>query len=1273
MKWFWKTLLAVLVLYLLFWGGLAIYFSFSDKYKNTVEVHLSQLFQRPVTIDSLQTQWQGFSPQLRIQGLNIAGDEAKQPAFAFEDLSATFDPVSILLLWPTFTEFNIEKPILQVTSYEDGTLEIASIKLQGQKANPQFSKKLMSWLLDQHSASWKGGEIVWRKQEIGEQTFTLQRYQNIDMTFSRVDQNRRLAAEVLTPKGFLAFIANANGDLLSANDWDASMEVLGNNRQSLLKPEELSVSVVDGQGLVKLTTLDLEHIRDFIRLSGLAADARWLLEAKLEGRLYDVSFNFSGPLLNIDDWDLNASASDVGFKSIGRAPAMNKLSGRLSASKTGGEFEFATRDSEFSWSQWYAQPFPVKQASGEFYWVIEQNGDVQLDIKNAEFEDPNIRISDLFLNTKVSYGGKKVSSFADLFTVNSVKNLSFEDGVIVSKDSTQNNQSPIVIEARANFEMYDIGKVSSYIPNIQSLGQFQNWAKHGFAAGQISNGTVSYQGILSKDAFTRNLATLEAKADFTEVTIDYAPEQNWPAAKQGQGSATLSNELLTITPSSMTLNGDKVTSGVLTIANLFQSTRELSLRGKTKTSLIKGVDFLFKGPLFKPEDRMDELPFLPTGGAIDLDIEVDIPLSNIETTKVRGLAQFQDGTGELIGGVPITNIEGTVRFTERKVSSNNINAEFLGGDIDGRLITLQEAQPPVLKLIASGVAKTNLLEPWVGEHVLSWFDGEAPWNGSVTIDNDRVDILAKSDLIGVEVSAPKPLKKLASEPSQFEMAMTVGGPNVPQRLAISYKERMNARFNAELGPEGSFFDRSLISIGTDSAAPLKEGVNFLIEEDQVDLDDWISAVIDMAALETTTNSEQVDTSFMDAMRSINISVKDPVLLGYKTGPLNITAVSVDGFYWIGTLDGENVDGTMQLQPRDDVGKYSFSLNYLNLDSVANEDAPLDPVDFSLLPNSFPSLALDVKNFRFEGKNLGHLTVSGEPIEDQWRVDSLILKHNGVNTQASGVWSNDGEFSSQTSIEFNVEIDEAEGVLNDMDFDGIVRKGKGNINGVLEWAGAPHEFDYSRLNGRFDAFIRDGELVQVEPGSGKLLGLLNFNAMARRLIFDFRDVFASGLQFDRMRYAGLLADGELIFTDAFIFSPAVFVRMEGKLDLAKELVDMEIHISPELGGNITLLSALANPAAGAVVFLTQQIFKDEMRNSSFMSYRALGTWKDFEMLEMKNGVVVESPSTNVDQSASDKVIEDPLEAEKKTGLFDPLKIEDMDVAEPSDEPLRSDSE
>lgn len=212
------------------------------------------------------------------------------------------------------------------------------------------------------------------------------------------------------------------------------------------------------------------------------------------------------------------------------------------------------------------------------------------------------------------------------------------------------------------------------------------------------------------------------------------------------------------------------------------------------------------------------------------------------------------------------------------------------------------------------------------------------------------------------------------------------------------------------------------------------------------------------------------------------------------------------------------------------------------------------------------------------------------------------------------------------------IDEAGDVLDGMDLAGVLKRGQGTLNGKVEWIGAPHEFEYGRLNGDFDLRIRDGELVKVEPGGGKLLGLLNFNAFARRLTLDFSDIFSTGLSFDRIRFAGVLADGEAVMRDAYVFSPAVFIQMEGKLDLNQESIDMEVYLSPELGGNLTLLSALANPAAGAVVFITQQLFKDEMRESSLRGYRALGTWDEFELEEIgRDGQILNSKTQSKNQT------------------------------------------
>jgi len=256
--------------------------------------------------------------------------------------------------------------------------------------------------LDQQGAAWQDGEIIWRRD-----VDDTQRFKNISMSFTRKEQLRKVQTEIMTPKGLLALIATANGDLINQSNWDASLEVLGEDGTRLLKPNDLSVKVNDGQGRVLLKTLDVAHIRDFIKLSSLISTG-WLLDAKLAGRLHDVHFDFSGPLLDMDTWSLDASASDIGFRAVGLAPAMNNLTGELQASIDGGKFIFATRNSEFNWARWYDKSLAINRAIGEFSWNIEDDGGINVTLNNGEFEDANAKISDINATVTLDSKARKI-------------------------------------------------------------------------------------------------------------------------------------------------------------------------------------------------------------------------------------------------------------------------------------------------------------------------------------------------------------------------------------------------------------------------------------------------------------------------------------------------------------------------------------------------------------------------------------------------------------------------------------------------------------------------------------------------------------------------------------------------------------------------------------------------------------------------------------------------------------------------------------------------
>lgn len=1222
MKLILKIVAGLLLFYVVMWSGLAAYFSYAERQKGLLESNLSSLFKRDVTIQKIDTGWEGFSPVLQLNGFVVAGETVEQPALAFKSLYAKLSPLSILQFWPRLTEFAVEQPSLEIVSLENNTLQIAGLTLNSNQSSGLNSKRLISWLLNHQSAVWLDGEVVWRRPNN-----ETQRYKNIAFVYKRNQDVREISATTVTPKGPFAFKAISTGDVLEEDSWDASFEVLGEGGQRLLAPDDLSLSVENGQGHLELKTLDIQQIQDFLLITGLSEAAGWLLDSQLSGRLDNVSFDFYGPLLESRDWSLAAFASDIAFKATDVAPGMSNLEGRVSASGLGGSFEFSAENAMFEWLRWYPQDLLIDKASGQVDWSIGEDQAIEVVLSNGVFEDSVAKISELNASISLDSKIRNVSSLGQLFKVDSVRDLSFEEGEIVENpisDGPTFNLSqrtgPLKLNASAHFELASMAQVLRYLPNIPKLEKLRTWWSNAFLSGRAHNGFISYQGELSKNALDVGKAKLLGQAEFSEVTLDYGYLQQWPKLSKGTGHVELNNDLLSIVPDQAWLGSDELSNVKVDIHSLFDSSRLIDISGSMLSDLATVMQFLFAGPLIEADKKPDTLPITAQKGRVEADVQVTLPLSNLLATTVRGKARLTGGELTLPEGVPIKNVAAIVDFTERSASSQNITANFLGGIANATLITTQEAQPPKLEVLANGEGDLSYLQPWVGEHALSWLSGVTQWQGSVAIDGARVGIDAVSDLSGISVTAPAPLAKSAETTRPFSLSMQIGGVEVEQRLGFEYGDNLQALFHGNIAGDNTFFDNSIIRIGTDQPfgqLQAEPGINIAVDYPDFDLDSWLSAVIDMAQLEVEQAAER-DTLFLDSMRSLTLNSDNTQFLNRPFGLVEISALSVDGLYWIGTLNGDQMNGTLQAEPRADIGNYRFDLSSLYIPDSTAALTPPTPINRNLDPSSYPQMDLVVNSFKLAGKPMGSLRVAGAPKGDEWKISNFEMVRQGIATTGTGQWVNNSDAGSLSSFALKTVIDEAGNVLDDMQFAGLVKKGNGTLNANIKWQGAPHEFDFARLNGDFDLRISDGELVKVEPGTGKLLGLFNSNAIARRLTLDFSDVFSTGLQFDRMRYAGLLADGKAIMRDAYIFAPAVFVQMEGKIDLGRELIDMEIHASPELGGNLALLSALANPAAGAVVFLTQRLFKDRMRSSTYVSYRALGTWEDFEIEELNQG-------------------------------------------------------
>ena len=161
---------------------------------------------------------------------------------------------------------------------------------------------------------------------------------------------------------------------------------------------------------------------------------------------------------------------------------------------------------------------------------------------------------------------------------------------------------------------------------------------------------------------------------------------------------------------------------------------------------------------------------------------------------------------------------------------------------------------------------------------------------------------------------------------------------------------------------------------------------------------------------------------------------------------------------------------------------------------------------------------------------------------------------------------------------------------------------------LAWPGAPSDFAPASLTGEMGLQMRDGQLVGLEPGAGRLLGLLSVARLPQRLALDFRDFFDKGFAFDRIdgkvRFGAGLARSEGLVIEG----PAAQIDIAGSADMVGRRFDQVIEVHPRTGNLLTVAGAIAGgPVGAAVGAMANAVLRKPLGEVSARTYRVTGPW------------------------------------------------------------------
>jgi uncharacterized protein (TIGR02099 family) len=255
----------------------------------------------------------------------------------------------------------------------------------------------------------------------------------------------------------------------------------------------------------------------------------------------------------------------------------------------------------------------------------------------------------------------------------------------------------------------------------------------------------------------------------------------------------------------------------------------------------------------------------------------------------------------------------------------------------------------------------------------------------------------------------------------------------------------------------------------------------------------------------------------------------------------------------------------------------------------------------------PPMSVRVEQLTVAGKPLGRLHFEAAPGPGQLVMREFSLRGRLLEVSGSGHWRRGPV--PRTQLDMTVFSPDLGSLARSFGLASTIKKGRLTADAKLTWPGGPQDYDLAITNGSARVKVRDGILEEVEPGAGRLLGLLSLEALPRRLMLDFRDMFEKGVRFRRFEGDFRLENGNAYTNNLHLDTLPAGIFVNGRTGLARRDYDHTITVVPEVAGTLPVAGGIAlGPQVGAVLLLFQSIFKKQIDEAALIRYTVTGPWE-----------------------------------------------------------------
>jgi uncharacterized protein (TIGR02099 family) len=820
-------------------------------------------------------------------------------------------------------------------------------------------------------------------------------------------------------------------------------------------------------------------------------------------------------------------------------------------------------------------------------------------------------------------------------------------------DSTEGPGRLGVLDLQGNLSRADGARVRRYLPVVMAKDSL-DYLQGALLGGAVSNVQFKVKGDLAGFPYrTAQQGEFRIAASVQNGSLAFAPpflmpkdSLPWPILTQLQGEMVLERDALQVKVQRGVVGSSALQIGKadVQVSRLYDSS-VVSVAAEARGPVSDVLGVVNSSPLSAMTNKA--LVQATASGAADYKIRLALPVADVNKATVQGSVVFAGNDVQITPDTPkLSRARGALNFTEAGFALNGVQARALGGDVrlDGGLTlgtaasSSARALPTQISIsgvaTAEGIRQTPELGPAI--RLAQFATGSAAYTASLGFRSGVAELQLKTSLEGMGLQLPAPLGKTPEAALPVHVASELLRPAAGTGAA-----RTRDRWQLEVGRVASFvFVRDLsgteprvqsgaigVGLAVDEAAPLpEEGVSANVNMPTLDLDAW-SAVLDKLGLDAsaplglkpaTGRAANASSGYMPAV--VVLRAKELQFSGRQLNNV-VMGAGRDGPLWRANVDATELSGYFEY--RQPTGANSGRLyGRLARLSIAHSNAQDVESLLDEQPAAIPALDIEVEDFVLRGKRLGRIDIEavnlGSASAREWRLNRFNIETPEARLTASGNWASVNASATpvgkgvrdrrRTVLNFKLDISDSGELLARLGMPGVVRRGAGKVEGQVAWAGSPITVDYPSMSGKFNVNVENGQFLKADPGIAKLLGVLSLQSLPRRLMLDFRDVFAEGFAFDFFRGDMSIEQGIARTSNLQMKGVNAAVLMDGQADIAKETQNLRMVVVPEINaGGASLIASTINPVVGLGTFLAQLLLRGPLVNAATQEFVVDGTW------------------------------------------------------------------